>query len=908
MKLRKGQATRISLLVLHQFGHIAILVLLLALIAFALLGFRLSRGPIEVPRLASWFATHLTGEGVDIRVTSAELAWAGYHSGGKVPFVLKLAGIEVRTQSGAVLADVPAAVLSLPTVDLFGGRKPILLDGEGATFPDSNVPVSWYAKLWPGAGFTLARSDVHVGIGAGRIGEGDDAVTLTHAQFVLSVLHDGSVQVSDGQALLALRGHSAPALTFSLQGHYNHRWQGLLNVTVDKVQAQDLASFWPAQLMPDTRHWVTTHITAGSAHTGDFTFGLDADGNLSHFHMTCLRGQFNISDLSIIWLKDAPPLRHVSGLFTVPAPDTELITASGGEVAGVQIPDGSMLISGPSEQDQTGMLKADLSGSVQDMLAILAAPPLYMLRHAPPGLGKTTGTVRASLTADIPFKANLTKNEINLHVQATLHDLWMPTAFAGLAFSKGEMALSSDGHSLSATARADLAGQPVDMTIQQDLSEPDGYGRFTMRGKAGLKLLQAAGVRAQYITLQGNAPFTLRLHGTAAEQKVALTLDLTPVKLAIPVLGWGKQPGDLGQLTAGFTLRDQRIVVLRQFNVQARALAIIGQGTENGITLQEVRIGRNQLSGTIIRPSAPGAPWILQGGGAVLDVRPKALSAQADVKPGQGQQFSIKFPWRVNLAFATIYLAPPPAPPLVDARLQASGDADKLISAHFTTKDVTAVVMPASGGWQSLSVQGHNAGALLTIGGIYNGISGGTLDLQALFGKGPMHGILRLDDIRLVHAPGFMKILQAATLYGVAEALSGPGLLLDHTNIPFTLTQGGLTLHGADTYSEALGFTASGTVNIENDTCDLDTTIIPAYALNSFLGRIPLIGHLFTAEKGGGLFAMRAHVYGKIDAPEVSVNPLSVFLPGFLRGIFGLGTPASPTDKTERDSSRARNH
>ena len=138
--------------------------------------------------------------------------------------------------------------------------------------------------------------------------------------------------------------------------------------------------------------------------------------------------------------------------------------------------------------------------------------------------------------------------------------------------------------------------------------------------------------------------------------------------------------------------------------------------------------------------------------------------------------------------------------------------------------------------------------------------------------------------------------MQAATLYGVAEALSGPGLLLDHTTIPFTLKQNLLSLHGADTYSEALGFTASGTVNIADDTCDLDATIIPAYALNSFLGRLPLIGRLFTAEKAGGLFAMRAHVHGKINDPDVSVNPLSVFLPGFLRGLFGLGE-ATPQPK-----------
>ena len=897
MKSRKGQATRAGLLVLHQLGHVAMLLLLLALIVFALFGFRLSRGPIELPGLASWFATHLTGEGVDIRVHTAELAWAGYHSGGNVPFILKLAGIEIRTKSGVELADVPAAALSLPVVDVFGGVKPIALNGEGATFSDSDVPVSWYAQLWPGAGFTLAHSDVHVEIGAGRIGAGDNAVMLSHAAFLLSVLHDGSVQVVDGLAALAGSGNSAPKLTFSFRGMYHHSWQGVLDVTADKVTAQDLPFYWPAKLMPNTRHWITNHVTSGIAQDGRFTFGLEADENLSHFHMKCLSGQFNFSGLSVVWLQGAPPLSHLNGLFTVPEPDTELITGSGGDVAGIKVENGSMRIAGPSGKDESGLLKMELAGSVQHMLEVLAVPSLNLLHHAPPEVLSTTGMVQGSLTADIPFKKNLKKNEIVIQAQAQVSQLYMPTAFAGLAFTDGEMTLSSDGHVLSGTARANLAGHPVDVALTQDLSKPDGYGQFAMHGAAGLALWRAAGLRLPYIKIQGEMPFTLRVNGTSSRQQADLSLNLTPAGLAVPILGWTKQAGDPGRLTARFILHNQQIVAVQQVEMQAPALLISGQGIGNSLILQQARIGRNQLSATITRPAMPGMPWVVQGGGAVLDLRVKSLTEQAGSQPGRPAKALKIPPWQVNLAFAKVYMAPSAAPPLVDARLTASGSAGRLRNANFAAQGVSAVIEPSAGGHQSLSLQADDAGALLNSFGVYKGISGGTVDLRAVFGSGPTQGVLKLDNMRLLHAPGFIKIMQAATLYGVAEALSGPGLLLNHTTIPFTLTQNELYLHGADTYSEALGFTASGTVNLANDTCDLETTIIPAYALNAFLGRIPLIGHLFTAEKGGGLFAMRAYVHGKIDDPEVSVNPLSVFLPGFLRGIFGLSTPVSQPEK-----------
>lgn len=889
MKLRKGQATRASLLVLHQFGHIAMLAMLIVLVLFGLFGFRLSRGPIAIPHLASWFATHFTGEGVVVHIDEAELAWAGYHKGGAVPFVLRLADLEVRTDSGSRLAYVPAAILSLPVVDLFGGRQPVTLEGEGATFPDSDVPVSWYAKLWPGAGFTLSHSDVHVKIGTGHIGKKPDSIALSHAYFTLSVLHDGEVRLTNGQAQLAPYGASAPTLAFSFSGRYDHHWQGLLSVKVDKVQARDLPLIWPPQLLPATRQWIATHITAGSAQNADFTFNLAAQGDLSHLQIKNIQGGFQINGLSVVWLEGAPPLTDMNGQFSMRTADTGIITATSGDVAGIRVENGSLALTGLTAENQAGLLKMSLAGPVQTILPVLAAPPLNLLGHVPAEVEKATGNAQANLMVHIPFEDNLTESDITLQMQAVLTDLRVPTPLAGVAYTKGRMVIISNGHQLSATAQADFGGLPANLTMKQDLSSPNGDTQLTMTGEAGPLLWQALGFNTPYTTLQGNAPFTFTVSGpTDSEQQAALTLNLTPTRLLLPALGWSKSPGQPAKLEASLSLRGQQLVALQSVEIQAPHLTILGRGTGNRFSLEQVKIGRSQMSGTLIRPSKPGTAWILRISGATLDLRLKALTSSNLPTNTPNDAFATKFPWQADLTFAAVYTAPPPAPSLLAVNLQAAGNGSTLTTATASAQGVSAVVTPQPDGQHRLFLQGDDAGKLLDILGVYSGIRGGTLNLSAIYGNGPVQGVLKLDDIRLLHAPGFVKILQAATLYGIAEAASGPGLLLNHTVIPFTLNQTLLTLHGADSYSEALGFTADGTINISHNTCDLETTIIPAYALNSFLGKIPLIGHLFTAEKGGGLFAMRAHVQGPLNDPDVSVNPLSVLTPGFLRGIFGL--------------------
>jgi hypothetical protein len=61
---------------------------------------------------------------------------------------------------------------------------------------------------------------------------------------------------------------------------------------------------------------------------------------------------------------------------------------------------------------------------------------------------------------------------------------------------------------------------------------------------------------------------------------------------------------------------------------------------------------------------------------------------------------------------------------------------------------------------------------------------------------------------------------------------------------------------------------------------------VPAYALNNIFSKIPLIGGLLSGGQYGGLFAINFKVSGRINAPVLTVNPLSAIAPGFLRKIF----------------------
>ena len=149
-----------------------------------------------------------------------------------------------------------------------------------------------------------------------------------------------------------------------------------------------------------------------------------------------------------------------------------------------------------------------------------------------------------------------------------------------------------------------------------------------------------------------------------------------------------------------------------------------------------------------------------------------------------------------------------------------------------------------------------------------------------------LSGTLELNDFRVQNGAALGKLLQAMTLYGLVDAMRGPGLQFTRLNAPFRYSDGVLHLTDARASSSSLGLTAKGAIDFDASTVDLQGTVVPAYFFNSLLGRMPLVGRLFRSEQGGGLFAASYSMTGALENPAVRVNPLTALTPGFLRGLF----------------------
>jgi hypothetical protein len=191
--------------------------------------------------------------------------------------------------------------------------------------------------------------------------------------------------------------------------------------------------------------------------------------------------------------------------------------------------------------------------------------------------------------------------------------------------------------------------------------------------------------------------------------------------------------------------------------------------------------------------------------------------------------------------------------------------------------------MPRANKEHFLSVESNNAGGTLKVLRLYDNMVGGTLKLEArreADKKFIGHAMVR--DFSIQNAPVMTKLLTVASFTGMIDLIKGDGLMFTHFNAPFEYNRKILLLKKAKAEGNVLGLTTDGTFNRATTGINLKGVIAPAYSINRFLGKIPLVGNVL-AGKDGTIFAATYDIEGDTENPDIDINSLSMLSPNSLK-------------------------
>ena len=114
----------------------------------------------------------------------------------------------------------------------------------------------------------------------------------------------------------------------------------------------------------------------------------------------------------------------------------------------------------------------------------------------------------------------------------------------------------------------------------------------------------------------------------------------------------------------------------------------------------------------------------------------------------------------------------------------------------------------------------------------------------------------------------------------------GSGVTFSRMRAEFTRAPGKLNVRDGVVWGPAMGATIEGSFDYLRDNVNMRGTFVPAYALNNFLARVPVLGLFLGGGQNEGVFGMTYEVVGPTGNATLRVNPMSMVAPGFLRKIF----------------------
>ena len=194
---------------------------------------------------------------------------------------------------------------------------------------------------------------------------------------------------------------------------------------------------------------------------------------------------------------------------------------------------------------------------------------------------------------------------------------------------------------------------------------------------------------------------------------------------------------------------------------------------------------------------------------------------------------------------------------------------------------------------QSVSLKTSGAGALLRFLGIYQKMTGGSLNLDMIETDAGWQGMATLTDFRLIKDEQLKKILTDPTVGNGKSLNAAYKNQINETDQRFQRAQavidisnGVLRVSDAFVRGDQVGATIKGVVRDAAGNIDMTGTFMPAYGLNRIFAEIPIFGPLLGNGNDKGLFGITFRLTGKTEKPELIVNPLSAIAPGVFRKIF----------------------
>jgi hypothetical protein len=193
-----------------------------------------------------------------------------------------------------------------------------------------------------------------------------------------------------------------------------------------------------------------------------------------------------------------------------------------------------------------------------------------------------------------------------------------------------------------------------------------------------------------------------------------------------------------------------------------------------------------------------------------------------------------------------------------------------------------------------LNITSGDAGAVARFADLYQHLKGGLLNVAIRLGaNGGWDGSIDLRRFSLVNEQRLRSIVSTPVGEDQRSLNSAVKRDIDTSAQRFQrgfariVSRGGvIAIENGVLRGEQIGATFQGVLRDQRGNMDMTGTFMPAYGLNRLFAELPVIGLILGNGSDRGLIGITFKLTGKVEQPNLQINPLSIIAPGVFRQIF----------------------
>jgi Protein of unknown function/AsmA-like C-terminal region len=684
-----------------------------------------------------------------------------------------------------------------------------------------------------------------------------------------------------------------------------------LNVEMPALEMAALKRYWPVAIKPNTRSWIDQNLHNGGLYDTRFKLRLGGPSinqlDVSEAHLEgYMRG------ITVRYMRDLPEAENTQGRLRI-AGDEVIIDITGGRVRdeidprGLSVSAGKVRLYGLGKGSERANIQLNVIGGLGDVMRLIDHPPMGYAKVMNLNAARVMGEADVNLTLDFPLIKDLKLDQLWVGVKAKAKDIAIPEVAFGLPLTGGDLVLTLDRAGMDVNGKVVLGEIPAAITWRENFVGGDFRSRYILDPVVGNEQRPLVGLSVKpfippYIdgAVPAHVTYTVNRDDT---RRLEADVDLTTATMAVPELGWRKEPGKAAHAKVEADLVNDRLTAVPSFrlisgdNFDVSGAVIFDNGRMKLLSITSAKIGETQLSGEVNVDNV---------GGYTVDIAGPAFNSTYFLEEmsrddkrvkaaATSQDTSFSTPLKLHAAFDRMWLTG--AADFQSINLNLERDYTGIQAIDFMSYvdgfiPFRLTMKPGEGARKFKGTSTDGGGVMRAVG-LFDDIVGGNLDITGeLAHDGTVKGTVQVKDFKLVQAPALARLLSVASLTGIVDELRGGGISFKNLRVPFSYADATMTITDGEMHGSSLGMTGAGTYSFTSARMNFDGTIIPAYSINSFLNSIPLLGPILTGgEKGGGIFAATYSIRGDVATAKPAVNPLAAFAPGFLRHIFDIFKP-----------------